>query len=232
MAIVIFGILASIAIPRYIKISDERQALTRKASPLDQLSIETRFEIDRILKNMTFGNIVFNTPESLNIYDTVPIELLLSITTSIDDLKRMVEAEGKKEGAKIKVSDRMEAKLTSQNFTINPITPETQAISQNEVTQWKWEITPKSHGTQYLYLNLSALISINNESTPRSVRIFTKVIKVQIKWDQSSIYFIKNYWQQLSWIVATITSLYWFLYKIRKHPREKKAQTGRRKKKK
>lgn len=188
--------------------------------------------IDRMLENMDFGNIAFNAPNSMNLYDTSVIQLKLSLATPIDELKLMIEAEGAKEGARIRVSDRMEARLSGSNFAITAITPETQAVSGFDVTEWKWEIKPASEGRHRLHLTLSALLIVEGTSTPRAIRTFDKVIEVEVKWHQRAGSFFKKNWQWL-WAALLIPIAGW-LWKRRRLARrrirqaavEKKPATG------
>src|SRR5689334_8778610 len=97
--------------------------------------------IDELLRQLPSANIAFSAPESMYVDGTADVELKLSPTHSIDELKKMIEAEGAKEGATIKVSDRMEAHLSGSGFRVEYIadTAETaQAVSAAEPTTWKW----------------------------------------------------------------------------------------------
>ena len=61
---------------------------------------EDRFgAIDRILEKLEFGNIAFNAPKTMNLRDTAVIQVVLGLEIPIDELKRMIEAVGEKEGA-------------------------------------------------------------------------------------------------------------------------------------
>lgn len=120
----------------------------------------------------------------------------------------MVEAEGEKEGARIRVSDRMEARLSGPNFAITAITPEIQAVSRNDVTEWKWEVKPSNDGRQYLHLTLSALLSVDGTSTPRAIRTFDKVIEVEIGWHQRVGSFFEKNWQWL-WAAVLVPIVGW-----------------------
>jgi hypothetical protein len=157
--------------------------------------------IDKILEQMRNGNIAFNTPQRMGIQDSATIQLKLGLNTEISDLKRLIKSEGLKEGFDIRVADRMEARLTGQNFTITAITPEVQAISGNEITSWSWEVKPRSKGKQYLHLTLTALIGVNGNSTPRTIRTFDKAIDVEITQAQQLESFIGENWQ---WLWATL----------------------------
>ncbi|MFH1625506.1 MAG: hypothetical protein ABID54_10195 [Pseudomonadota bacterium] len=159
--------------------------------------------VDRILERMELGNIAFNTPKSMNLNNTAVIQLLLGVETPIEELKRLVEAEGEKVGEKIRISNRMEARLSGPNFAITAITPETQAVSRTEVTEWKWEIKPRITGRHFLHLTLSAILSVESAATPRTIRTFDKVIEVEITWNQKVTGFIGKNWQ---WLWATIVA--------------------------
>ena len=180
-----------------INISQSRPPLSQPGPPVeDRLGA-----IDRILEKLEFGNIAFNAPKTINLRDTAVIQLMLGLETPIDQLKQIIEAAGEKQGAQIRVSDRMEARLSGPNFAITTITPEIQAISRSNITEWKWEVKPTSDGRHYLHLTLSALLSVNGASTPRVVRTFDQVIEVEVVWYQRIESFFDKNWQ---WLWAAI----------------------------
>lgn len=185
---------------------------TPKKSPKSKPSKPSRKtkKVDQLLQKMTSANIVFNSPEKINIDETSQIQLLLSINKSIDKLKKLITEEGKKVGEVIKVSDRMEAHLTGRNFKITAVTPEIQAVSGVQNTEWIWEIQPTQEGQYRLYLTLTALLDINGHSTPRTIRSFKKNINVYVTGQQKlSMFFVSN-WQWL-WaaIAVPIAGFFW-----------------------
>ncbi len=95
----------------------------------------------------------------------------------------------------------MEARLSGYRFHITPVTPETQAVSKNHRTEWQWEIHPKEEGRHRLNLTLTALLDIDGQSTPRTIRTFSKMIEVNVTTSQTVVSFIKNNWQ---WLWATV----------------------------
>lgn len=157
--------------------------------------------IDQILEKLEFGHIAFNVPATINLRDTAIIQLMLDLKTPVDQLKQMIEAAGEKQGAQIRVSDRMEARLSGPNFAITAIAPEIQAISRSNITEWKWEVKPTSDGRHHLHLTLSALLSINGASTPRAIRTFDQMIEVEVMWYQRIESFFDKNWQ---WLWAAI----------------------------
>ena len=164
--------------------------------------------IDGILEQLAVGNIAFNAPQTMNLHHTALIQLKLGLTTPTAELKRLIQAEGEKEGASLRVSDRMEARLTGPNFVISAITPETQAVSRSTITEWQWEVKPNSGGRQNLHLTVSALLTIDGAPTPRVIRTFDKIIEVDVTWNQQVRSFFENNWQWL-WAAVIIPLVGW-----------------------
>jgi hypothetical protein len=179
-----------------------------------------RGAIDRILEKLEFGNIAFNAPTKMNLQNTAIIQLLLG-SKPADELKRMIEAEGEKEAARIRVSDRMEARLSGPNFAITAITPEIQAVSRSDVTEWKWEVKPNSIGRQYLHLAISVHLIVDGVDTPRVVEPeFDKLIEVEVTGRQRVDSFFNNNWQWL-WtaILIPIAAWLWKRWRTKKGPK-------------
>lgn len=164
--------------------------------------------IDQLLERLEFGNIAFNAPGSVNLHETAVIELKLSMAKPMEELKRTIEAQGVKEGARIRVSERMEARLSGPNFVITTVMPEIQAVSRRELTEWKWEVKPKTEGRHRLHLTLSALLTVNGVSTPRVVRTFDRMIEVDVTLPQRIGAFVEKNWQWL-WAAAAAPLVTW-----------------------
>jgi len=191
--------------------------LVKPLTPSPPPRIDRFGAIDQILEKLEFGNIAFNAPQSMNLNNTAMIQLLLGLAVPTDELKRMIEAEGEKVGAQIRVSDRMEALLTGPNFAITAVTPEIQAVSRSNITEWKWEVKPISKGRNYLHLTISSLLDVDGASTPRTIRTFDKIIDVEVTWHQRVFSFVENNWQWL-WTAILIPIVGW-LWKRKKRPK-------------
>ena len=180
-----------------------------KTAALSQFQV-----IDRILDKLPVGNIAFNAPASIYLDKTASIELILSLSKPIEELKQMIEAEGEKQGESIKVSNQMEARLTGPYFQIHAVTPESQAIPSNEVTKWQWEVKPVKAGQQKLHLTLISKFTVQGQPTSRTIRTFDKTIEVNVTLSQKVTVFWEKFGQWL-WAGIIIPVAGW-LWKRRK----------------
>lgn len=153
--------------------------------------------VDEYLASISSANIAFNSPQTLNLNETTQIKLLLSLKKSIEELQREISSSspGSTDGASIKVVNRMEARLTGNNFQITAITSEEQAIGENETVEWRWQIKPLSTGFHNLHLTLTAIFEIDGSATRRSLRTFDKSIEVEVTTSQIVSSFIEKNWQ-------------------------------------
>lgn len=180
--------------------------------------------VDAMLEQMALASIAFNAPTKINIGETAQIRLLLSLEESIEELQGFIHQEGAKTGASIKVSDRMEARLTGRRFQIDAITDEVQAVSGQQRTEWIWDVYPVSEGRHRLHLTLSALLDVNGKTTPRTIRTFSRLIEVEVTPAQKAVRFLEGNWQWL-WGALVIPILGW-LWKRKKSRPKRLGQDG------
>ena len=82
------------------------------------------------------------------------------------------------------------------------------------MTEWKWEIKPKSPGLHKLYLAMNAYFEVYGNSTPKSIRTFEKEINIEVTWVQRATIFFKNNWQ---WFWTSIfIPIFFYLWRNRK----------------
>ena len=216
IVVAVFAVLISVSFLFYYSSEKGRPPETAarpaelpKARPPEPLG-----DVDRLLEEMELGTIAFNVPANINIDDSPQIQLILSLAETIEKLKQSISGEGEKVGATIRVSDRMEARLSGYMFQITAITPEIQAVSKRQQTEWKWEVQPKKEGRHKLHLTLAALLEVDEHSTPRVIRTFDKIIVVNVTMTKKIGLFIKNNWQWL-WAAILVPVVGW-LWKRRK----------------
>ncbi len=181
-----------------------------QSEPPDPTSQNRKTRIDTILDTMDWGNIAFNAPTHMSLESPSSIQLVLSPTDSIEELQELIIAEGKKEGAQIRISDQMEAHLSGTAFQISAITPERQAITWNVPTEWKWEIRPTQYGRHNLHLTLTAIINTDGSAAPRAIRTFNRTIEVEVSsWKRMFLLFREN-WEWMWTLLALPIGAWWW----------------------
>lgn len=175
--------------------------------------------VDQSLRELNWGKIAFNAPEIMRYAQPKTVELLLSPSLSLGDLQAQLEQKAGADSAKVRISNRMEAQLTGRGFTIEALTPDLQAVSSQQATRWRWEVTPTDHGRQALHLSLFAHIDVAGRDAPLVVRTFDREIQVEITMPQRVSSFLENNWQWL-WaaIVVPVVGYLW------KHKGKRKAK--------
>lgn len=92
-------------------------------------------------------------------------------------------------------------------FDVSPSGPKEQWISDQEPTEWDWQVSPKSVGEQVLILSFDAVISLNDKEDRRTINTFKHRIRVDVAWPQTAgewLEFIKTTGENVSWIWATL----------------------------
>jgi hypothetical protein len=168
-------------------------------------------QVDEAVRELPKANIAFNVPKTLQEDETTEIALIMSRRLLEAALRRRLP-DGKKEGARIRVSDKMEARLTSLSFDIEPLTPGRQLVG-TKPTKWRWEIGPKKTGRLRLHLELTALVTTEATSTSAAskgnvpIRTFDRTLIVRSTpvpfLNRASGAFVDN----LDWLVPLLLAL-------------------------
>jgi hypothetical protein len=153
------------------------------------------------IDHLRWGNIAFNTTNSLGYGETSTVELLLSPDMTEDELIKEIEPVGDKLGYRINISNVMQARLTGEDFSINSTTSESQATTPHGMTTWKWDIRPKRLGQIPLHLTIDVVVTVNGTEHSHTIRTFDKEIMVNVVWPHSATYFVQDNW---GWVLATL----------------------------
>ena len=172
------------------------ESYTAEPPPTDE-----QMRLEETLRNLPWGNIAFNAPETMKLGERHTIELILSLQKSVDELSTQVKEEGVVESDSIKVSNRMLANLTGFGFEIKAVESEEQAIRAQEDTRWRWDVMPTAEGAQDLHLTLTALVEVDGQDSRIAIRTFDKTITVRVTAMQRATMFVTANWQ---WLWAAI----------------------------
>jgi len=175
IVVILLGLLAAFMIP----------SLQQASKPASEVDPPTALRIvDEALKDLEWGNIVFNAPESMRHNKTQTIELLLSHSASIEQLQAQLEEDGATDANTVRISNRMEARLSGSGFKIEALGSEIRAVGAEGVTQWKWYVTGTAGGSQRLHLTLSAILIVEGRDAPSVIRTFDREIEVEITFGE------------------------------------------------
>ncbi|GAB1594731.1 hypothetical protein [Lysobacter claricitrinus] len=167
--------------------------------------------VDRLLAHLQPGHVAFNAPQAINIEQTVLVQLVVSPDASEATLRERIEGPGKVASESVQVANTMQARLTGEGFRIVAQTPERQLVSSG-VTEWAWEITPEAPGRHTLNLSLDALVPLDGETVPRTLRTFRKPIEVEVTARQKLSSFVDENGKWI-WTTLLVPAFGWFAKK-------------------
>ncbi len=136
--------------------------------------------ISEEIEQLPIGKILFNPPTEMEEHKKERIEV--RITQNInEDLKESLKGRGVPQIEQIRVSTVMTAKLSGDDFSINSLSDEQQAVFDSGYAQWEFDVTPLKAGQKILQLSISASFDMDEfgekkKSLPVMEReIFVKV---------------------------------------------------------
>lgn len=178
--------------------------------PVEPQMADSVDQVEKALRTLDWGNIAFNAPESMTHGEANLVELVLSPSFTTADLEGELQKNVDVQVARVKLSGRMEAKLTAEDLAVEALTPDIQAVTRTGVTRWKWEVTPTKVGLHELHLWLSAYIDIAGSETPLVVKTFDRRIQVDISVSKRVFGFVGQNWQWLWAAMLAPAAGYWW----------------------
>jgi hypothetical protein len=144
--------------------------------------------IDNILQRAVMGHIAYNAPASMQLEQTLDIQLLLSPSASPEDLKKQIVEAGQVTDAELLVTPLMKAELKAddpQAFVIQAFHDNAeQVVLTDESTEWRWAITAKKSGDQVLTLTLFRQVQYNGQTYWRMLETYKNKIHISVSMEQ------------------------------------------------
>jgi hypothetical protein len=142
--------------------------------------------VDEALNKLVEGNVAFEAPDKATVGKSQTIEARLSFSKTPGELVSELNGPGRKESASLRAGDKMAATLSGAGaFDVSPSGPQVQLISHRDTTIWKWTVTPKVTGPQFLVLSFDAVLTVNEKEGTRTITTLTRKIDVQIGWPET-----------------------------------------------
>lgn len=169
------------------------------------------------------ANVAFNTPDSMQLGETMRIVLKLSKRLTKSKLALSIDEPGEIRTNRIRVSGLMEANLKGKGFQIEPITKELQRIDPaQDAVEWSWQITALEAGQRTLYLTIDLYSPEGKDFASTTINTLKEEIVVYVTWQQRIATFTSNNWEWL-WSAILVPLVGW-IYNSRK--RKKNSQTA------
>jgi len=187
----------------------------KKEDPKKESTKSLGEEIDQILDETPFGNIVYNDPEKVPLYGIAKIEVVLSSTIPIGDLETIIksdiEAEDKIVSEPIKIGRFMEARLTgNSSLLVTDLTPARQHVRKKYPTKGLWQVEGLQKGNHTLTLIVSIIEKHNDKEGSIYYKVFNRNLEVFVS---SKI----DYWYEiysLDIIVVLVGTLMLYLLSL------------------
>jgi hypothetical protein len=185
--------------------SEPSQPVTQPSPPPERGDVFVNSFAERMRK----ANIAFNAPRQIMVGERRDVMLLLDLDRPIVELKSEITETGERIGARIRVTETMEAQLKGDSFAVTSITPARQAVVPGEPTEWRWQVKPEEAGTHSLFLTLTAFVEVGGSERSKSIRSFEHTIVVEVRpfFARAEDFFADN-WQWL-WTALLVPLAGW-----------------------
>jgi len=171
--------------------------------------------IDSIVAMLEQASFAYKIPETIDYAESARVELRISKKLSEGEIKKDISLKKSEtiESGQTKISNKIQATLTSTDFSITSKTPDTQLISSVDTFIWQWDIKPLHQGLGGLHLSVNALL----DEGPYVLRSLDREIKVTITSASRARLFIDKNWEYLKWgWTAIFIPIFGYLWKKRK----------------
>jgi len=169
--------------------------------------------LDELCDQLFDSSFGYNIPELVNFDDDIDIAMIINPSKTPDQMKRRLG--GETVSGKMQVSRIVEAKLSSNDFEIQNITPERQVVFKDRDTVWLWMIKAKEAGdNKTVKISVTAIISVDGTNAERHIETYTNVIVVKMSLNQKIQYWFSKNWQWAwSALFIPLAGFFWMKFK-------------------
>ena len=151
---------------------------------------------DVISSQLKSATLTFEAPTTANVDDIV--HAILRIDPSVIAASTTARSSTR---AVIQVSKILSVTLLAPDFKVLALAPDRQALSETEITEWKWDLSGAPPGKHDIHLSINAIVMVDNDRAERSIKTFESTITVEITPQQWLLAVLKEHMQ---WIWSTL----------------------------
>ena len=128
------------------------------------------------------GRLLFNPPDQMRLGQTERVEVRLTRSLELDaELLEGLQGPGKPKLEDIKTASRMAVTLTGDGFHIERRSDEEQAVTEDDITTWEFDVHAKKGGKQQLFMSASLRLEVPGQPLVRkSIPVREVTINVRI----------------------------------------------------
>ena len=152
------------------------------------------------------GRLLFNPPDRMKLGQTERVEVRLARTLELDaELLEHLRGRGKPQLEGIPTAPRMAVTLEGDGFRIKAYSDEEQAVTQDGITIWEFDIRAIERGQQRLVICVSLRIPVPGQPLERkSIPVREATIDVQVGVPALVGHFVTGNWQ---WFIGTAIAI-------------------------
>jgi len=191
--------IVEIVVRESLKADSERQSPASVRVPPDSYDDLVRSAFADLVKP---GRLLFNPPDSMKLSQTERVEVRLARTLELDaELLEQLRGHGKPQLEEIPTAPLMAVNLTGDGFRIKAYSDEEQAVTQDGITTWEFDIRAIERGQQRLVMSVSLRIPVpGHPSERKSIPVREATIDVQVGVPALVGHFVSGNWQ---WFIGT-----------------------------
>ncbi|TQV85840.1 FHA domain-containing protein [Aliikangiella coralliicola] len=161
---------------------------------------KSHFPISKVIQDMPLGILMYNPPQKMKLGTKERVEVRIS-TKFMKELAANLKGAGKPQFEKLKISEFMKVKLIGNDFDILALSEEEQIVSDNDVTNWSWDITAKSLGLKEIHLKVTSRFKLETGQEFKDYPIIDNEIFISVNPTYSLRKFANTYWK---WIMTSL----------------------------
>jgi prepilin-type N-terminal cleavage/methylation domain-containing protein len=181
--------------------------------------------VDDALERLQPASIVFNPRQPMR-YDQ-PEQLVvlvsppkMSVADLMAEFQRRSTQWQKATALSIRIAPEMELRLSGDGFKIDALTPLRQPIGRTEPVEWRWRVIPTKGGSQTLFLSVDAILMIEGERVPRSIRVLEQPIRVDITAAERVQVFFTDKWEFVIGTLLIPLGIWWWKQRGHEVPKD------------
>ena len=172
--------------------------------------------IDRALRSLKWGNVVFNPPDRIAYKQTITVGAVMSRGVTVDqlteELRKSVGSGSATTSRKLQLSDVVRTRLTpdDEGLVVVPLTDERQPVGTETSTEWRWRVTANRGGKRVLHLTVDAEVLVDGDRVPKTVQTLDQEIDVQVTVARRIGDFTVDHWEWLGGSIVLPLGIYFW----------------------